>query len=87
MRRLLDKLLVLLQDLLQLCMLLHERLVLEARPLVLGLLPLCGGSLQLLQPSDFVRVPRGSDEGLQAITGHAHVRPRDSQPAGATGQF
>ena len=41
-------LLVLLQDLLELSVLLHYSLVLEANSMLLVLLPVCGCSLQLL---------------------------------------
>ena len=51
-------LLVLLQDLLELSVLLHYSLVLEANSMLLVLLPVCGCSLQLLQPGIFFRVLR-----------------------------
>ena len=46
--RMLYNLLVLLQDLLELSVLLHYSLVLEANSMLLVLLPVCGCSLQLL---------------------------------------
>ena len=57
-RRMLYNLLVLLQDLLELSVLLHYSLVLEANSMLLVLLPVCGCSLQLLQPGIFFRVLR-----------------------------
>lgn len=57
-RWMLYNLLVLLQDLLELSVLLHYSLVLEANSMLLVLLPVCGCSLQLLQPGIFFRVLR-----------------------------
>lgn len=59
MCRLLYQLLVLLEDLLQLLVLLHEGLVLDAGPLLLHLLPLGRCSLELLQTGRFLWVLRG----------------------------
>lgn len=68
MCRLLNELLVLLQDLLQLGVLLHESLVLEACALLLRQLPLRGCGLQLLQARSFCGVPRcGADTGHRVI--------------------
>ena len=68
MRWLLNQLLVLLQDLLQLLVLLHEGLVLDACPLLLHLLPLGRRSLELLQAGRFFGVLR-SDLWLLEHTG------------------
>lgn len=58
MRWLLDNLLVLVQDLLQLSVLLHYSLILEADSMLLVLLPVRCCGLQLFQPSIFFRVFR-----------------------------
>ena len=68
MSRLLNELLVLLQDPLQLGVLLHKSLVLEPGSLLLRLLPLRGCGLQLLQARSFHWVPRLRDgSGLQVM--------------------
>lgn len=56
--RLLNELLVFLQDLLKLFMLLHESLILKGCSLLLNMLPLCCCGLQLLETSSLLWVFR-----------------------------